>query len=645
MPRMTKGCSSSKPSLCRYAVKRSGVVTRLSLLLIGVTLYGCGPVPDASIDPPFDATSMSPLGELQRSDPNPLNNLYWGDLHIHTALSSDAFLMGVRAMPEDAYRFARGDAIEHAVGYGIQAQRPLDFAAVTDHSEFLGQARETLRDIPTERMPLRALLTTENQIAVMRYWWETISRMKNLGFQQGMTVDPEINRRAWRQVIDAADAYNEPGRFSALIGWEWSAWAGDLATHLHRNVIYRDERVSERPFSALDGGRPEDLWAFLDSERGAGRHVLAIPHNSNQSKGLMYQVGGEWGLDINDPLAQRRSEFEPVSEILQIKGASETHPLLSPLDEFADYEIASMIVGTEDTLDTVRGGYARDALLSGLAIERTHGFNPFQFGVIGSSDSHNASSPSDESDYSGKLPVMDGSAGLRTGAVGIALDRINPVTRWSSGGLAAVWARENTREAIFDALQRRETYATSGPRIAVRFFAGAQLDPEWLQHSDGVAKAYQHAVPMGGKLQLAEGERPEFLVQAAKDPLGANLDRIQLVKGWIDTSGRSHETIYDLAWSDGRVPDERGVLPSVANTVDAADASYRNDVGEGVLNAWWQDPEFDPLQPSVYYVRVLEIPTPRWSTFDAVNLGNPPMDPVSIQERAISSPIWYAPSP
>ena len=400
-----------------------------------------------------------------------------GGLHIHTSLSSDAFTMGVRAVPDDVYRFAKGATIQHGAGYPVTIARPLDFAAVTDHAEYLGQAKLSGLDVPTTRQRLADLLSNENRLTITQAWWEIMSLIRENGFKLDLEgVDPAINKSAWEEIVAAAEQHYEPGVFTTFPGWEWSADAGDVGTHLHRNVIYGGDDLPESPFSSIDGPTPPDLWVFLRSERAKGRRVMAIPHNPNLSEGLAYRITGTSGERITELSPTDRSILEPISEILQIKGSSDTHPLLSSLDEFADFEIAGTVPGREMTLTSVKGAYARDALRGGISMAHSEGFNPLKFGVIGSSDSHNATSPSDEKGYTGKLPMMDGSAGLRTGAAGLGLDKMTPARKWGSGGLAAVWSSENTREALFDAMQRRETFATSDRALrSVYLVAGGFL--------------------------------------------------------------------------------------------------------------------------------------------------------------------------
>jgi hypothetical protein len=618
---------------------------RIAPLLTAAALAACEPVPDPSLQPPFDAArAASPLlpPESMYSE---TRNAFFGDLHIHTSLSTDAYVMGVRAMPEDAYRFARGGTIEHAAGYAIRLSRPLDFAAVTEHSEYLGQARQAELDLPTTRRTLRSLLLDGSRAEVTRAWFETMMFQRDGGFGfAANVVDEGVNRAAWQEVIDAAERHNVPGRFTTFIGYEWSADGGDISVHMHRNVIFASRNVPDVPFSSLHSNRPEDLWAFLARQNAIGNHALAISHNANLSDGGMYAASDSNGAPLTADYAAMRNRHEPLSEILQIKGSSATHPLLSPLDEFADFEIASVAeADAEQNIESLRGSYMRDALRTGIEHQAAQGFNPFRFGVIGASDSHNASSPVEEDRYHGKLPMLDGSAALRTDAATLLPAGITPATGWGSGGLAGVWAEENTRASLFAALTRKETFATSGPRITVRLFGGWDYHKEMLASDDLLARAYEQGVPMGGNLTgNRRSQAPTFLVTALKDPNGANLDRIQIIKGWTDAQGASHEQVFDVAWSDARQPID-GRLPAVGNTVDAAHATYTNDIGSAALNGYWKDEAFDPRQPAFYYARILEIPTPRWSTYDARVLGRAPSAPVAIQERAITSAIWYQP--
>ncbi len=614
------------------------------LIVFSSCIASCN-VEDPSISPaPIHSKA---LPKLQAKEFSTDKHVYFGDLHIHTSLSTDAFVFGVRALPEDVYAFAKGEVIEHAIGYPIQITRPLDFAAVTDHAEYLGQARLADLQVPSTQRPLRDLLLNGNRLGITIAWVQSTNFIRTQGFGFGVNeVQSAINRSAWQMTINAAEKNNDPGIFTAFIGYEWSGFVETESVHIHRNIIYRSNSVSARPFSYIDSQKPEDLWQFLDQENAAGRRSFAIPHNANLSNGNMYASTDSLGQPLSEEYAERRTRNEPVSEILQIKGASETHPVLSTEDEFANFEIASLGLNeSSSSPEDYRGSYARDALRRGIEFSQNEGFNPYKFGVIGSSDSHNASSPSEESTFHGKLPIMDGSAGLRLGSATLLPGSLNPVTRWGSGGLAAVWAQENTRSALYDALIRKESYATSGPRIRLRFFGGWNFRRDDLSRSNLISMAYQTGVAMGGELTDRVGEQqPTFIVLASKDPEGANLDRIQIIKAWVDESGNSHEKVLNAVVSgDRRIDPTSNVTAKVGNTVDVANANYTNTIGAETLSVVWADPEFNPKHDAFYYARVVEIPTPRWSTYDAKKLSVNAPSPTSIQERAISSAIWYSP--
>jgi hypothetical protein len=619
----------------------------LMLCTLSVAISGCSKIDDPSINNVL-AAEYKTFPMLDALPYNDNRQLFFGDLHIHTGLSTDAYIMGVRSEPNDVYRFAKGEVIKHGAGYPVQISRPLDFAAVTDHAEYMGQARIAALDVPTNNTPLPELLRNGSRLSITLAWLQSSMQMNINGFSpDGEAINKAVNKSVWDLTTAAAQAHNQPGLFTAFIGYEWSGDAGDIMAHMHRNVIYRSDAVADIPFSSLDSNRPEDLWAFLQQQNALGKVAMAIPHNSNFSRGNMYAPVDSEGKPLTAEYAAMRSRYEPISEILQIKGSSETHPLLSSEDEFANFELLGESLFTGDNGDgTIKGSYLRDALRVGMEFSHKEGFNPFKYGVIGSSDSHNANSPSDENNYSGKLPLLDGSAGLRTNEALFLPEGINPVTRWSSGGLAGVWAQENTRESIFDALQRKETFATSGPRIGVRFFAGWDFSDKNFEYTDVLQQAYATGVPMGSELNSDGTERPlGFLIMASKDPEGANLDRVQIIKAWVDSQGVSHEKVYDVAAADGRSIDSAtGTLTPIGNTVDSSNATYQNTIGGPSISSFWSDPDFNPTLEAFYYVRVLEIPTPRWSTFDAVKLGTQPMQPESIQERAITSAIWYVPS-
>ncbi len=600
----------------------------------------CSPVEDPSLFPAFDAATAVQPPPKEATEYNPRRNLYWGDLHIHTSYSTDAYTNGVRATPDDAYTFVKGGEIEHAAGYGIRMARPLDFAAVTDHSEYLGVLKATEPDMPLNRRSLRDRLLNDSRLGVT---WLLADTM--IGFDLENAIVPnwrDISRAAWREIVAAAERHNDPGRFTAFVGYEWSSMPGER--NLHRNVIYRSAKVPDLPYSSVDSEDPRDLWTALEKQRAQGMGVFAIPHNGNVSDGLMYDTVMFDGRPMTAVYAERRNEFEPISEIFQVKGSSETNPLLSNEDEFAGFEIYDTQLSQTQADSRAKGSYIRDALRTGLEMSHAEGFNPYRFGVIGSSDGHNASAPVDEDSYHGKLPILDGSAALRMGKANyFPADRMAGGMRWSAAGLAAVWAEENTRESLFDAMDRKETYATSGPRIAVRFFGGWRYPDDLLQGEDWIADAEQRGVPMGRDLPAGDAPAPSFAVWAIRDPESGNLDRIQIIKGWTDENGRSHEQVFNVAWSGERDLDASGKLPPVGNTVDAATATYTNSIGEEQLAAVWTDPAFDPAQEAFYYARVIEIPTPRWTTFDALKLGMIPPEPVSLQERAITSAIWYTP--
>jgi hypothetical protein len=611
----------------------------ITCLTLAAALAACSPVEDPTLLPAFDAATVQPAPPKPALLPNPHRNLLWGDLHIHTSYSTDAYTMGTRASPDDAYVFTRGGTIEHGAGYPIRIDRPLDFAAVTDHAEYMGTARLDETELVLERRSLRDRLLNDGPLQMTYAFIGATAAIAGGDLSADTPAVKQVGMDAWAYMVETADRHYEPGVFTTLVGYEWTSMPA--SQNLHRNVIYRDTQVPAIPFSSLDSDNPEDLWDALDAQRAQGKRVMAIPHNGNVSNGLMYDRVQFDGSPMTAQYAQQRMRNEPVSEIMQIKGTSETHPLLSPEDEFADFEIMTSQLSASGAFSEPRGSYARDALRAGLEMSHREGFNPYRFGVIGSSDSHNASTSVEENNHHGKLPVMDGTAALRLGKAVMLPSRYLRQKRWGAAGLAAVWAQENTREAVFDALARRETYATSGPRMSLRFFAGFDYSQQMMVAADLLARAYAGGVPMGGELI---GQRPpRFAVWASKDPQGANLDRLQIIKAWVDSQGLSHERIYNIAASDKRAADENGALVPVGNTVDVATASYSNSIGAVELRVLWQDPDFDPGQRAFYYARALEIPTPRWSTYDAMRLGIDAPDPVSIQERAISSAIWFQP--
>jgi hypothetical protein len=456
---------------------------------------------------------------------------------------------------------------------------------------------------------------------------------------------PQVESVAWRDITDAADAYNRPGEFSALIGWEWSSIPG--GANLHRIVVTDSGAAvaqQYQPFSFINSPYPEDLWAWLDeTSEQTGANFIAIPHNSNISKGYMFDTETLRGEPFSESYLATRRKWEPVTEVTQIKGDSETHPDLSPDDPFADFETYPFYIQRDPTPYVAgEGDYIRPALKRGLAIERELGLNPYQFGLIGSTDAHTGMASAEEDNFHGKLA---GDSIPENKSSNVLPGR---PTGWSmsASGLAAVWAEENTRESILEAMKRREVYATSGPRIGVQFFAGSGIDESLLEEQDLYPAATALGVPMGGEFSARPGEAPAFLVRATRDPVGANLDRIQIVKGWLDADGQQQERVFDVAWSPGRSLDDDGNLPPVGDTVDRSSGTYTNDIGATELATVWRDPTFDSEQPAFYYVRVLQIPTPRHSLFDAIALGREQADnyPDTIQDRAYTSPVWYRPS-
>ena len=581
--------------------------------------------------------------------------LLWGDTHVHTSYSVDAYLFGNRTVdPDTAYRFAKGlPVINPGNGARVKLAEPLDFMVVSDHAEALNVLQRLEQDDAT-------LLATK----FAKQYSDTVRDGEGIAAYRDLTrsireEEPQdiftelqseaVLAPAWKDTIEAADRHNEPGIFTALIGWEWTASPG--AANLHRVVMTdTDARkaIDFLPFSALDSQKPEDLWAFL--ERTSDRldiRFVAIPHNSNLSQGRMFSLEDSAGNPLSADYAQTRMRWEPVVEVTQVKGDSETHPTLSPTDEFADFETYKFLIsgGGKDTgTEAPEGNYIRSALRRGMEVEAQTGTNPYQFGLIGSTDTHIGLSSVDENDFQGKLAFQ--STPQERWERKQTHGNTRP-TGWDMGaqGRAAVWAEENTREAIIDAFQRREVYATTGPRILLRVYAGPALSADMLTQADWPTAAAQHGVPMGGEMTESP-ETPLLLIQAARDPRSGALDRIQVVKGWVDNNGMTHERVFDVAASNGRQPDEEGnTLPPVPSTVNHETATYTDEYGADELTAAWRDPTFDPAQRAFYYVRVLEVPTPRAPLYDQVALQKklPESVTLELQERAYSSPIWYTP--
>lgn len=613
----------------------------------------------------------------RRPPRNPDRNVYFGDLHVHTTYSFDAFAFGTTATPDDAYRYARGAAIRHPGGFEVQLREPLDFYAVTDHAMFLGVARaaaDTTSEI--SKFDFADVLHDLNAPDNMDQW-SLLRRTRAFGevlpnlinaITTGL-LDPEvtlaITRSAWLDTIDAAERWDDPGRFTTFAAFEYTSSSDDQG-NLHRNVIFRGtDHLPAVPFSRFHSQNPEDLWDWMDELRAKGVRSLAIPHNSNGSNGQMFKLTDWAGNPMDDAYGEQRMRNEPLVEITQIKGTSETHPLLSTTDEWADFEIMPYRVATTLPSEPA-GSYVRDALKHGLLLESQGTTNPYKFGFVGASDTHVAATSDDEANYFSKLGLLDATSALR-GSVPMSFiqatvlrfgraDLVRNVDgenyiglatpTYGASGLTGVWAEENTRESIYDAFRRKETFATSGPRIRVRFFASHGYGAKLFESKDWVAMAYAGGVPMGAELTARAGASPEFLVTAIRDPLSAPLQRLQIIKGW-EKGGETFETVYDVACSDGLAVDPATRrCPDNGARVDIDDCSITSDKGDSEMTARWTDPDFDPKRRAFYYVRVLENPTCRWSTWDAVRAGVAPRSdlPKTLQERAWSSPITIVPT-
>ena len=574
---------------------------------------------------------------------NPQKNLYFGETHMHTAYSLDAFLGGTRQTPSDAYRFAKGETVV-VNGQPHRMRRPLDFAAVTDHAEYLGEMYAALNPgAPGHDIPQIQQLIGLVDFDERREWFLEYVVKNNRGAKPRHTSfypGPESVASGWRVVTDAAAEHNEPGVFTTFNAFEWSSAPG--GGNLHRNIIYRGTTVPEIPMGSSDITYEEGLWKWLQEEEAKGARSLSLPHNSNASKGNMFPSKDHSGNALDKDYAELRSHFERAIEVMQVKGNSEVTRQFWAADEFSDFENADSIAKFSGRVP-MKENYVRFGVVQGMAVEQEVGANPFKLGFVGGTDSHNGlMGDTDEDNFVGGHGAEDATPERR---------QIAEVGGWiaardqTPGSLTGVWATSNTREAIWDAMHDRETYATSGPQMAVRFFGGWDYQPAILERANVIEQAYAGGVPMGGELSKAGKKAPKFLILANKDALGANLDRIQVIKGWVDADGTTHDKVFDVAWAGERQPGADGKLPPVGNTVDLATATYRNSIGRGELATVWVDPEFDPDQRALYYARVLEIPTPRWTTFDSVRAGLPLLTDVAttVQERAWSSPIWYQP--
>ena len=582
----------------------------------------------------------------------------WGDTHLHTSNSLDARAFGVTLSAGDAFRFARGETVEATHGVQFKLSRPLDWLAVTDHSDGMGAMKEIIAGNPTlmQDPQLRAWNTGLNSDpeTILASTMEVIEAFTGIAAEPmpDAAMDPTFVAGIWRDHVATADAFNEPGHFTAIIGYEWTST--ESGNNLHRNVLYRDGGAiagTVLPFTTETSFNPEALWRWMaDYEDQTGGQVLALAHNGNVSNGLMFpvEVNPATGTPLTEDYAKTRARWEPLYEVTQIKGDGEAHPLLSTDDEFADYETWNRAnlgpLLKENWM--IQYEYAREALKNGLKLERELGTNPYRFGMVGSTDSHTGLATAQEDNFSGKHSGMEPRADRWRGVVGEFGP--NRVLGWEmvSSGLAAVWATENTREGIFDAMERREVYATTGSRMTVRFFGGWEFSSDDGLRQIASEIGYAKGVSMGGELSAGpEGASPSFLVAAARDAYSGNLDRVQIVKGWLDADGETHERVYNVVWAGERSLDANGKLPPVGDTVDVTTATFANTIGSPELTTVWTDPDFDSTRPAFYYARVLEIPTPRWTAYDALRYGVRMGEevPMTTQERAYTSPIWYTP--
>ena len=611
--------------------------------------------PDAAdmLSEAYTGKTYSPYAERQ----TPIMPL-WGDSHLHTAISMDAGAFGNRLGLDEAYRFARGEQVVSSSGLPVRLSRPLDWLVIADHSDNMGffpdmlaGAPHVLAD-PKGREWYQRLQAGEGVSVAL----ELIGLFSQDQFPEALIYKPDSApyKNAWARTVIAAERYNDPGNFTAFIGYEWTSLI--KGNNMHRVVIYRDggekggimvPYTTQEPAGSTN---PRGLWKWMEEyEYRTGGDVLAIPHNGNLANGIMFPLNEDYdGTKFDKLYMQSRAKWEPLYEATQIKGDGETHPLLSPDDEFADYEtwdIGNLDVSEAKTDDMLAGEYAREALKRGLLLEKRYGTNPYKFGMVGSTDSHTSLVAIEEDNFWGKHSGAEPNPERMTHA--FMANENGAIMGWQqvASGLAAVWATENTREAIFDAMARKEVYATTGTRMMVRFFGGWDFVAQDLGNRQPAFAGYAKGVPMGGDLAKAPaGKSPSFMAYAVRDSIGANIDRIQIIKGWLD-GNNVREKVYDVAWAGNRRPDANGKLPPVGNTVDVSTASWTNTIGAPELGAVWTDPDFDPSQRAFYYVRVLEIPTPRWTTYDAYRFGVPIPDgvPTSTQERAYTSPIWYTP--
>jgi hypothetical protein len=638
-------------------IKIAAALAATSLCLAAISAPAQEPAPsDESLARGFaQKRAYSPY-----ADRNFPTRVLWGDTHLHTALSFDAGSFGARLLPADAYRFAKGEQVTSSTGQPVKLSRPLDFLVVADHSDNMGFFPRLLAGAPdivaNEQGKRWHSMVNKGGTEAVTAASEMIAAFTFGKIPQEIMSLPGTSsyRSTWDAIINAADEANDPGRFTAMIGYEWTSTTG--GNNLHRVVIYRDDGnragllepyTTMKPFGS---DNPAELWKWLARyEERTGGQILALAHNGNLSNGIMFPEEKAFGKRLDKGYVETRARWEPLYEITQIKGDGETHPLLSKNDEFADYgtwDLGNLNLSVEKKPEMLPYEYARSALKIGLRLEKKLGTNPYKTGFIGSTDSHTALATAQEDNFFGKHSGAEPASDRAEHFLAKFGDKELKNYHSLASGWAAVWTRDNTRAEVFDAMKRRETYATTGSRIIVRFFAGWSFTEEDANTRLPAETGYAKGVPMGGELFKAEGAgAPTFLVAALRDPLSGNLDRIQIIKGWMDKDGKTHEKVHDVVWSDDRKPGADGKLPPVGNTVDVANATWTNSIGSAELITVWKDPDFDPAESAFYYARVIEIPTPRWTAYDAKRYGvKMPADvPMTTQERAYTSPIWYSP--
>ncbi len=628
----------------------------MALALVGPAVAQEPPVGDlGAIDAKEAAKSYKKPGFSPYAGRNFPTRVYWGDTHLHTSMSLDARAAGNTLGPEEALRFARGEEVTAATGEPAKLSRPLDWLVVSDHSDAMGTMNEIAKGNPQ--------LMTDPKC---KEWHDAIAQGGETGMKAAYDIvlalssgkippvmlDPKVTRSLWERQTAVMEKYNEPGRFTAFIGYEWTS--NNTGNNLHRNVIYRDGKAKADqalPFTTVESENPEDLWKWMQAyEEKTGGSLLAIPHNGNLSNGLMFAVETFKGAPLTREWAAARAKWEPLYETTQIKGDGESHPSLSPSDEFAGYETwdKGNLILLPKKPGMLQYEYTRQALKNGLKIEQQLGINPFKFGLVGSTDSHTSLATAEEENFFGKHSGVEPNPHRYEHVVMNFEGRKLMSWEMAASGYAGIWATENTREALWDAMKRKEVYATTGPRMIVRFFGGWDFTAKDAANRLPAEVGYAKGVPMGGDLRQAPaGKAPTFLVAALKDPLSGNLDRVQIIKGWLDAKGETQEKVYDVVWGNAatRKPGANGKLPAVGNTVDVKEATWTNTIGDPELITVWKDPAFDPSLKAFYYVRVLEIPTPRWTAYEAkrFNIQMPKEVPMVTQERAYTSPIWYTP--